>query len=115
MRQRKGARLTRRARSSRYCAGCSAPGFLARLFGEAGFRCLGRKIGGAKRDRTADLLHAMQALSQLSYGPVPIKTGLVPGPPYCISNAALKLARLALASCAQKKQPKTTTSFRPWR
>src|SRR5689334_15524459 len=26
-------------------------------------------IGGAKRDRTADLLHAMQALSQLSYGP----------------------------------------------
>jgi hypothetical protein len=27
------------------------------------------KVGGAKRDRTADLLHAMQALSQLSYGP----------------------------------------------
>ena len=27
--------------------------------------------GGAKRDRTADLLHAMQALSQLSYSPVP--------------------------------------------
>src|SRR5512144_2803042 len=26
--------------------------------------------GGARRDRTADLLHAMQALSQLSYGPV---------------------------------------------
>ena len=28
-----------------------------------------RAIGGAKRDRTADLLHAMQALSQLSYSP----------------------------------------------
>ena len=28
------------------------------------------KIGGARRDRTADLLHAMQALSQLSYGPI---------------------------------------------
>src|SRR4051812_17789976 len=28
------------------------------------------KGGGAKRDRTADLLHAMQALSQLSYGPI---------------------------------------------
>src|ERR1700733_3924815 len=28
-----------------------------------------RKAGGARRDRTADLLHAMQALSQLSYGP----------------------------------------------
>ncbi len=26
--------------------------------------------GGARRDRTADLLHAMQALSQLSYGPI---------------------------------------------
>jgi hypothetical protein len=26
-------------------------------------------IGGAKRDRTADLLHAMQALYQLSYSP----------------------------------------------
>jgi hypothetical protein len=25
--------------------------------------------GGAKRDRTADLLNAIQALSQLSYGP----------------------------------------------
>ena len=28
------------------------------------------KGGGARRDRTADLLHAMQALSQLSYGPI---------------------------------------------
>ena len=26
-------------------------------------------IGGAERDRTVDLLHAMQALSQLSYSP----------------------------------------------
>src|ERR1700730_2144880 len=32
-------------------------------------RLLRRAIGGAKRDRTADLLHAMQALSQLSYSP----------------------------------------------
>src|SRR3989338_5649942 len=30
-------------------------------------------LGGGKRDRTADLLHAMQALSQLSYTPVPRK------------------------------------------
>ena len=29
----------------------------------------GLNFGGAKRDRTADLLHAMQALSQLSYSP----------------------------------------------
>ena len=27
------------------------------------------RFGGGKRDRTADLLHAMQALSQLSYTP----------------------------------------------
>ena len=27
-------------------------------------------VGGAKRNRTADLLHAMQALSQLSYSPL---------------------------------------------
>jgi hypothetical protein len=27
------------------------------------------KLGGATRDRTADLLHAMQPLSQLSYSP----------------------------------------------
>ena len=32
------------------------------------FKCY-KKLGGAKRDRTADLLHAMQALSQLSYSP----------------------------------------------
>ena len=28
-----------------------------------------KDFGGARRDRTADLLHAMQALSQLSYSP----------------------------------------------
>ena len=31
--------------------------------------CTGRKTGGARRDRTDDLLLAKQALSQLSYGP----------------------------------------------
>ena len=33
--------------------------------------------GGAKRDRTADLLHAMQALSQLSYGPNSVAPALL--------------------------------------
>ena len=28
-----------------------------------------REFGGASRDRTDDLFHAMEALSQLSYGP----------------------------------------------
>jgi hypothetical protein len=33
-------------------------------------RCRDRRSGGARRDRTDDLLLAKQALSQLSYGPV---------------------------------------------
>ena len=33
-----------------------------------------RVLGGDKRDRTADLLHAMQALSQLSYTPSRLRT-----------------------------------------
>ena len=33
-------------------------------------------FGGARRDRTADLLHAMQALSQLSYSPSEPRTVL---------------------------------------
>ena len=39
------------------------------------------KICGARRDRTVDLLHAMQALSQLSYGPVEGRelSGTLPG------------------------------------
>ena len=35
--------------------------------------------GGARRDRTADLLHAMQALSQLSYGPTRSRRNLRSG------------------------------------
>ena len=37
---------------------------------EATCRKATRSVGGGKRDRTADLLHAMQALSQLSYTPL---------------------------------------------
>ena len=33
------------------------------------FRCDFKGFGGARRDRTDDLLLAKQALSQLSYGP----------------------------------------------
>ncbi len=36
--------------------------------GDADFQ-IPKGPGGARRDRTADLLHAMQALSQLSYSP----------------------------------------------
>ncbi|GEM_PF-5254787 len=34
-------------------------------------------LGGGKRDRTADLLHAMQALSQLSYTPRGLERGRI--------------------------------------
>ena len=44
------------------------------------------KNGGVKRDRTADLLRARQALSQLSYSP--IKGGLVYGQ-YQFSSATV--------------------------
>jgi hypothetical protein len=37
---------------------------------QAGGRSRTNKVGGARRDRTDDLLLAKQALSQLSYGPV---------------------------------------------
>ncbi len=39
------------------------------IFSWLDLRCATRTFGGGKRDRTADLLHAMQALSQLSYTP----------------------------------------------
>ena len=38
-------------------------------FTTAGYRGNFLFFGGGTRDRTADLLHAMQALSQLSYTP----------------------------------------------
>jgi hypothetical protein len=48
----------------------------------------GAKIGGAERDRTADLLIANEALSQLSYGPdrgrrngAPQRVGAIYGAP----------------------------------
>ena len=36
------------------------------------------KSGGARRDRTADILLAKQALSQLSYGPEPVEKAVRP-------------------------------------
>ena len=41
-------------------------------------------FGGDKRDRTADLLHAMQALSQLSYTPIYSVSSGVLCQPTCI-------------------------------
>lgn len=46
--------------------------------------------GGGKRDRTADLLHAMQALSQLSYTPVCARDKSIAEAPY-YANTLLQL------------------------
>src|SRR5213082_1782339 len=52
------------------------------------------KAGGARRDRTADLLHAMQALSQLSYGPTQGRRNL---------RTASGLVKLGLSSVSVRR------------
>src|SRR5258705_274782 len=64
--------------------------------------------GGAKRDRTADLLHAMQALSQLSYGPISVGAAL--GHPrrfQPISGPETTKASLAQVSSSSSRSPPT--------
>ena len=48
------------------------------------------KAGGARRDRTDDLLNANQALSQLSYGPE--QAGTLSQPVYGATKRSLKQA-----------------------
>src|SRR5690348_7272165 len=45
------------------------------------------ELGGASRDRTGDLLHAMQALSQLSYSPKPRRRHFPRTEPCCQGNS----------------------------
>ena len=60
---------------------CSSPYFSGESYLITSYYCISSRnfleisilkcgFGGAKRDRTADLLLARQALSQLSYGPI---------------------------------------------
>ena len=65
-----GARRKRSTASLPRAPGQGSPGWLAHQgwFREPSLRNL-QILGGASRDRTGDLLHAMQALSQLSYSP----------------------------------------------
>src|SRR5690606_20791516 len=51
-------------------------------------------FGGAKRDRTADLLRARQALSQLSYGPIFAASRLTTGSASELAAAAVNLVGL---------------------
>ena len=59
---------------------CAISLFHGRAFKSKKLRPIGITAGGARRDRTDDLLLAKQALSQLSYGPAlryPAKAGMV--------------------------------------
>jgi hypothetical protein len=70
----------------------SAGGAL-RLAKDIAFR---KTSGGARRDRTDDLLLAKQALSQLSYGPVPTDVSWCAEPQ--LARCAVTRLRLAWAS-----------------
>ena len=62
------------------------------------FAAVAEKFGGDKRDRTADLLHAMQALSQLSYTPDKKKANYTeaPGPSQCKAVAMSRASQMNL-------------------
>jgi hypothetical protein len=45
------------------------------------YQVVERRSGGAKGSRTPDLLNAIQALSQLSYGPAPWEAGRIASDP----------------------------------
>ncbi len=58
-------------------------------------------LNGAKRIRTADPLHAMQVLYQLSYGPIGALGGPNPGDPVELGSPGLSLRKLT----PQRVQP----------
>ena len=66
--------------------------------------------GGGKRDRTDDLLHAMQALSQLSYTPTWKSTIIAGAGGFCKATARLNLPRRQLPGHAFSR---ARTSSRP--
>ena len=80
---------------------------------------LGAKAGGARRDRTDDLMLAKHALSQLSYGPVPedecftsiIETFLFRGKPHSIK--VVGLGRLELPTSRLSSARSNQLSYKP--
>ncbi len=70
-------------------------------------------FGGARRDRTVDLLHAMQALSQLSYGPtrrprildqMPQSVNGLHMSRLCLIPALCALALITLPGCGESRR-----------
>ena len=74
--------------------------------GPAAFRPGGERAGGGKRDRTADLLLAKQALSQLSYAPVSRR---LPGAP----RGVVGLGRFELPTSRLSGVRSNQLSYRP--
>ena len=60
-----------------------------------------RESGGAKRDRTADLLRAKQALSQLSYSPKVVGQGRLELPTSPLSGVRSNRLSYRPITCAQ--------------
>ena len=70
------------------------------------FACAAKRyrIGGAKEDRTPDLLRARQALSQLSYGPSVVLSSLARSPYFPFAYFLLSVfKRRPLNECAFKE------------
>src|SRR5712691_10666028 len=68
--------------------------------------CIDLRIpsGGARRDRTDDLMLAKHALSQLSYGPVPEDECLSRSPSLALRRSSLRSRRACLAEAAEQRR-----------
>ena len=62
---------------------------------------LAEVIGGARRDRTADLLRARQALSQLSYGPALLVFFTL----LCVALVALSVTYISMLLQSLRRAP----------
>ncbi len=70
-------------------------------------KLLVKRVGGAMRDRTADLLRAKQALSQLSYSP------FLPSPLQTKPSGLVGLGRLELPTSPLSGVRSNRLSYRP--
>ena len=77
---------------------------LARVYSFLCFQRFVENNGGAKRDRTADLLRAKQALSQLSYGPSQSNSysSAARPQPYSIASGRSVIAKYTLHLATQE-------------
>src|SRR5450830_218692 len=92
---------------------CAISLFHGRAFKSKKLRPIGITAGGARRDRTDDLLLAKQALSQLSYGPAlryPAKAGMVGLGRFELPTSRLSSARSNQLSYRPNFNPERTRS-----